>query len=173
MIFGRTRKRAHDVAIAALRPLISVNQMTGGLSTMMYFDPYVLGYLTTTVSLAIKLELKGKASQTDVGLAIQDAFTEVCNVNGAEATIQVMDLVASNDPEYARGSDEASVALFYAYQVLKNEAEEPIVIEAEQLVHKTGGSILGGTHRDAVGGSIILNTFHRHIGKLRAGGIHA
>jgi hypothetical protein len=171
--FGRTRKRAREAAIAALRPLISTNQISGGMSTMMYFDPYVLGYLSTTASLVIKLELQGKASTLDLGLAIEEAFTQVCNVNGSEATRRIVELAGLNDSEYLRGADEASIGVLYAYQALRDEMNNSIVREAEESARAIGSSYVGGDQRSLVGGAIMMNTFHRHVSNLRAGGLHA
>ena len=167
MIFGRKRKLAREAAIAAIRPLIAANQIGGGLSTAMYFDPYVLGYLSSTMAWIIKLELKGRASAVDVGFAMQDAFAEVCNVNGAEASRFVIELTEAQDIEFMLGGEHASVAVLYSYGLLRDEEGDPIVQDAEHLAKLMGGSMVGGNHRTAVGGAIMMNTFNRHVRELR------
>jgi hypothetical protein len=167
VIFGGKRKKAKEVAIAAIRPLIAANQVGGGLSTAMYFDPYILGYLSSTIGWIIRLELNGKASASHVGYAMQDAFSEVCNVNGGEAATQIIALTETRDPEFEQGVEHASVSVLFSYGLLRDESTHPIVQDAENVAKLTGGSLLGGDHRSAVGAAIVLNTFNLRVRELR------
>lgn len=161
------RKKAVEAAVAALRPVIATAQMSGGMSTSIYYDPYVVGYLSFLASFFAKAETNNKASSTDVGIAMQTAFTNVCNVNGEEMAKYAVELIERNDEGYFQGSNDASVACFYNAGLINESSDIELVREAVKFADAMGGSMLGGSREAAIGGALMQLSFNERLRALR------
>jgi hypothetical protein len=169
MFFRSKRKMATEAAVAALRPLIALAQRVGGMSTEMWRDPYLLGYLGFVASFFAKSETQGKAKSEDMGFALQEAFTTVSNMSGSAIVRAYIELAELGDPDFERGADEAAAIVFYTTGILKNEAANPLVLEAQRLAEALSKEMLGGDMRSAISAAMTQRTFVSRVKILHGG----
>ncbi len=161
------RSVATEAATAAMRPLLSLAQMNGGMSFSMWQDPYLLGYLSFVASFFAKAETKNKIKPEDLGYALQSAFASVSNMNGIEICKRAVELAESGDEEFQRGSYDATTVTLYSVNLLKDEEADPLVQECNGAELLTRGMFPDQTDRSAVSGEMMLRTFINRVKQLR------
>ena len=141
MFFVSKRKKGTEAATAALRPLIANAQQSGGVSSAFFESPYILGFMQLTAAFFAKAATSNRISATDLGFALQDAFSNVSNRNGVELLRRAVQLAEQNDPECARGGDDAAAIIFYNQRMLRDEDQNPLVIKASKSVEAQSSSL--------------------------------
>ena len=167
MFFGRKRRKATDAAVAAMRPLIALTQLTGGMSTTMWQDPYLMGYLGFVASFFAKNEVSGNLKPEDLGFAMQDAFSTVSNMNGLAIMASNAELSENRNTAFAKGLDDAATVTFYSLGVLKDEALNPLVLECLEIGEAYSNAMSSQDLRTSIAGCMMQSTFLNRVKALQ------
>jgi hypothetical protein len=167
MFFGRKRRKVTDGAVAAMRPLIALAQQAGGMSLEMWHDPYLMGYLSFTASFFGRNEVQGKMSPVDLGLALQDAFSIVSNMNGAMLVKQNVEFHDTQNPSFQKGLDDAATVTFYTIGQLNNESSNPLVLECAEIGAAYANAMGDSDVRTSIASAMMQATFIKQIKTLR------
>ena len=119
--FPSKRKLAADTAIHCLRPMIAHAQINGGMSFLMWQDPYLLGFMKCAVLSVMMVELRGKVGEADIVAGFREALTLTSNMNGALILENMDELDSGDDEGFASGSKDAAVMHFYMEGTLRDE----------------------------------------------------
>ncbi len=164
--FRSKRKIATEAATQSLRPLIGLAQMSGGMSLWMWRDPYLLGYMTYTASFYAKAETNGKASHTDIGFALMDAFSNVSNINGQSITETSVVMAEAKNEDYQAGSSDAMTVAMYSAGIIDNNVDDPLIRLGKAHADAMGG-MMGPDYNAAVVGGMIHGSFVERVKEMR------
>ena len=170
MLFSSTRKKGTNAATTALRTMIGAAQRASGIPSGFYESPYVLGFLHSTAGCWAKFGTNGKITGLDLGLALFDSFTSTTNLNGKGLVGRANELILESDPDFSRGSYDATVHFLYLTKNLKDESSNPLinqVIDAAERLASSGD--FDSDVRSAVAFLLLQNTFLNEVTLMQEG----
>jgi hypothetical protein len=162
-LFGSKRKKATQAAIQATRPYIGMAQQFHGLPTQFWRDPYILGFLGFTIGFCGNMAAGGKLSPADSGHVAIDTYDAISNLNGTEIAMRGASFIQSGDLEYRRGSLDASKVIFYGMGTLRDEASDPLVLEAIHSAKNTGSTLSERDRRAYIAGLMIDLSYMKEV----------
>ena len=165
--FRSKRKVATEAATQALRPLMALVGMSGGMSNWMWHDPYLLGFMNFTASFYAKAETNGKVGPEDLGNAIFEAFTNVSNMDGKAIAMRAVGFAEGRDPEFEQGMHDAMTTALYSVGMLDVNDPEPLVQSSAALGRAMLTMPMAGDERGSISGAMMQNSFIRRVKELR------
>jgi len=168
--FGKAKREATQVGEAAARMAIMPfwDMFERGFDARIWSDPYVLGLINGSVG-AQTLSITGrKLSTTDKGFVVLGVLR---SLGASQSAIEhFLRLAQTQDPEFARGSDDAILTFLLMAGAVKKEAYlEPDIVAAKEAVQqlREDASLLGITqdprHPDEeLGSAYIFLKAHQH-----------
>lgn len=91
-----------------------------------------------------------------MGQVLTESYAALSNLNGLEIANSTVRL--AGNPRFEKGLDDAALLSFFTYRILKNEDENPFVMEARALAAKAGSS-----SREAIAAMLLAITFLREV----------
>ncbi|WP_438731453.1 hypothetical protein ACR9YC_06535 [Parasphingorhabdus sp. DH2-15] len=157
---------ATQAAKAALRPLLAIAQMKGGMSYWMWQDPYLLGFMNFTASFYAKAETNNKIDAAGLGYALIEAFENASNMNGTAIAEKMTGFMDQKDPNFLRSMQDATTIALYNAGSITDEDIDPLVVEANK-----GAEIImnnfGGDRLSAVSANMIQLTYAWPLREIR------
>jgi len=92
-------------------------------------DPYILGFLHTTAVMFANSASGSKIAHSDLGAVLEDAFKAMSGMNGGAILQVVSSMATRSQPDFLRGHGDARAVFLYLAGLLRNEGEDPLVIE--------------------------------------------
>lgn len=136
-MFGGKRRRATKMALEAVQPILRTLEMSGGIPSGFWDDPYVLGYLGGTAAIFAKMTTQGKIAGESLGQVMITVYETLSGLDGVEISKKVLLLQSSNDKDFLKGLGNADKTICVAYGIEGYE-DDPDVVEAKELVKKMG-----------------------------------
>lgn len=93
IVFGGFRKKITSQTIEMVRQPYAIFQHAHGIPPGFWQDEFVLGFFGMMIGLASQALSQGRLSQTDKGYLLQDTFSALSNMNGAEITRRFKELI--------------------------------------------------------------------------------
>ena len=159
-MFGRSRRKATEHTINAVRPLIAVRQSLHGLPADFWRNEFVIGFIGSMISFHANITFGRKLSQEDKGNLLFDVFTALSNMNGkaiAENYLQQ----ATETPKskaFKKGADNAAICAFFSIGKL-DESGRPWIEQAEKLAAAQGAA----NDPSAIAGSLLHLLFYQPL----------
>ncbi len=139
------------------------------MSFAMWRDPYLLGFMNFTANFFIKIETGQNIKPIDTGFAMTDAFTTVSNMNGRMILEVAVNLAEARDPFYMAGMYDATTVTLYSVGLLKDEDQDPLVIESTKDAEFFGSILPDTDFRSSVAGAMIEKTFINRVKEMQRG----
>ncbi len=165
--FRSKRKVAAEAATQALRPLIALAGMSGGMSHWMWQDPYLLGFMNFTASFYAKAETNGKVGAEDLGNAIFEAFGNVSNMDGKAIAMRGVEFAEGRDPDFSDGMHDAMTIAYFSAGLIGPDDPEPLVQMSVAQGRAMLGMPMGGDERSSISGAMMHNSFLRRVKEIR------
>ena len=165
-MFGLKRKLAVQAVIDNVRPLIGTFQQYEGIPVGFWQDRYVIGFIGMLIVYHMNLASSGSLSNSnlsteDKGRVLIETFTTLSNINGLEITRNYREFLTARNPEFLRGSHNASVIMGYAANNLPNEDDHPGLMEAKKIAARMGKA----GDRMQIGSLLMMELFYNEVHK--------
>jgi hypothetical protein len=161
-----TRKRATD----AIRPMIKMVDMTGGIPTGFWEDPVILGFLNGSISGVIHLVSNGKYAGASAGEISIRVFEDLLGAREG-MIVSKRNVALLQDEEYADALKSGYLSVMVAWDGPDKLLDQPIVIQAIERSKTTQAvkdKMLGTTsHQASVASAIQELVYGRRIEELR------
>lgn len=167
-MFGFKRRKATRTAIDALAPFIRTLEMTGGLPSGFWRDPFVLGFFQGGIAIFATISSGGKIKGEELGWVVMDVLATLAGAAAMPAAKLAGELGMAGDAEFTRGATAADKIISYAYgqDIYDND---PAVLAAKARQAKLGAglaSITGPTtERAQVAGVLQEMLFYADVRK--------
>jgi hypothetical protein len=135
-----TRRRATSAAVQATLPLVKTLEISGPLPDGFWHDPYVLGYISSTISTFAKTATSGKITGADLGYCLFETLGKISGRNGVEIGQRVTSLAQAKDPDFFEGVDAAGKVIAVT-DGSREFDDDPDVIAAVKMADSIGSSL--------------------------------
>ena len=169
-MFGMKRKQAVNNASQAVGQLVNLCQAFSDLPSGFWRDPYVLGFLTTTIAVFAEMTLGKKPGAEEMGFIIMGVYERLNPLQAKNIAHQIVALQEAKEANYFRAVEKAykTIAVTYGHPGFEND---PDVIDAARLASAMRGAISISNPNAELGGALQSMLFIQVVKeRLRAEG---
>ena len=109
MLLYFKKKLVTDYSILAMKPLLSMAQHAGGMSHNFWKDPFILGYLHTSVLNFLKSTFSGKLKEDDLFECYTDAYSAVSSMQGNWILDQIDNFSEDEKSLFEKGAEFCNI----------------------------------------------------------------